>query len=412
MRKRFQFSVLAGVFVLFLGALLLAGYPGISLSQTRTDEAKKTEPEPAKAEPKLPSKSTPLRQIRPPDRVPKAGKVQAPDCSGTETVKFSPLDIYPLLIIDDDTELGGKPDLEISAAVSHTAGRIWLTGFVTISEHPGGKTRLIFSRVSNTKYKRNFAIDSIVHREGCVIHSVTPSSGRIEDHFNDSHDWEKLNGVGLISSANCRQDTRGDDEGKVGCKEIRFQPIEVTYRPIEEDWLASGKPRCDDIIVTPRSSAIFPLRTSNKAHKDMGGHRVDISLDSTVEIAELEGLQTPARTQELSIRTSLEMVEIQKKKGSAMRVNGETGQRNIFLTAFDSPGCRIVSVRPTTGIIRGKAPADYHTPMKYGRDSGFGSSSGLLDYAICRTDTSGDDNDRIGCTEIVYRPIKVALEPE
>ena len=61
-------------------------------------------------------------------------KPQEVDCSGTETVKFLPLDVYPLAPVRGDTELGGSPYMEISASIKHTAGRILLSGHVFLDE--------------------------------------------------------------------------------------------------------------------------------------------------------------------------------------------------------------------------------------------------------------------------------------
>lgn len=136
----------------------------------------------------------------------------------------------------------------------------------------------------------------------------------------------------------------------------------------------------------------------------MDGHRVDIKLDSRVVIRDIPD----GKGQELRIMTVLWMHDAEKR---GMSTKGEAGQRNVFLTAFDAPGCRIVEVSPNTGILRAKSFAGDHDFRKYG-EGRFGQASGMIDYANCRADTSGKDRDKIGCTEIAYKPLTIILEPE
>ena len=337
---------------------------------------------------------------RAPDLVRRPLHFREVDCSGTETVQFLPIDVYPVLPVKDDTELGGKPRLKIDAEVSHSAGRIFLMGAVTIWE---GHQRGMAQINTDTRFKSSFAFDSIVLKKGCVIDSVSPAAGQIGDSGNDSHDWEEVYGAGLIESADCRQDTRGDDEGKVGCKSIKLRPIEVTFRKMDETRI------CDAVQMRPRNGVIYPLYNNRGSrYKDMDGNRVDVSLDSNVRISD-----TPdGKGQELQILTDLRMAEIHENPRLAMRVYGEGGQRNVFLTAFDSPGCRIVDVRPATGTLRGKSFEGDHEPRTYGKsEANYGMATGLIDYAICRTDTSGYDSGKIGCTEVAYKPLTIILEP-
>jgi hypothetical protein len=394
-----------------LMALLLTMIALALTSYAATAQQKKPalQKEPEKVEtqePTVPDQPEKLRRTAEslegvPDWVPQAGKLREVDCSGTETVQFLPIDVYPVLPVKDDTELDGKPRLKIDAEVSHSAGRIFLTGSVTIWE---GHQQGMLAANTNTTFKSSFAFDSIVLKKGCAIDSVSPAAGQIGDDGNDSHDWEKVYGAGLIESADCRQDTRGDDEGKVGCKSIRLKPIEITFRKVDETRI------CDAVQMRPRNGFIYPLYTTRGGPhgKDMGGNRVDVFLDSNVRISD-----TPdGEGQELQIVTDLRMTEIREKQGRAMRVNGEGGQRNVFLTAFDSPGCRIVDVRPATGTLRGKSFEGDHEPRQYGTSEGnLGKAAGLIDYAICRTDTSGDDSGKIGCTEVAYELLTIILEP-
>ncbi len=397
--------------VRFLTLLLMTGALATT-SQSAVAQAKKPErqSEPTKVEepkPEAPDKPERFRRLPEgrsgiPEWTPQAGRLQQVDCSRTETVKFLPIDVYPLLPIKDDTELGGEPILEIVAKISHTAGRIFLTGHVTISERYR-RSRLVWN--TETAFSSNFAFDSIVHKEGCVIDKVSPSGGQIGDMFNDSHAWEKVYGAGFIVSANCRQDTSGDDEGKVGCKDIKLKPIEVSYRKADEARL------CDAVQIRPRAGVIFPLSDtqSGPAPKDMDGNRVDVFLDSVVEIVDVPD----DKGQELGILTNLKMAEIRHDRRMRMRAYGKGGQRNVFLTAFDAPGCRIVSVNPATGTLRGKSFEGDHEPRQYGHSDGnLGMADGLIDYAICRTDTAGEDNGKIGCTEVAYKALTIVMEPE
>lgn len=364
--------------------------------------------EPEKVEeqqPAVPDRLERLRRVpedieRMRERIPPIDREREVDCSGTETVRFLPFDVYPLLPVKGDTELGGSPNLELSANVSYTAGRIQLKGYLSLTEPDRHGA---FAGVGDTVFRGNFAFESIVLKPGCVIEKVTPSAGEIKDWSNYHHDWEIVNGAKLIESANCRQDTSGDDEGKVGCKNIKLRPIEVSFRKMDKARI------CDAVQIMPRVQSIFPLFTNRGGPhgKDMDGHRVDVFLDSRVEITDMPD----DKGQELSIVSNLKLSDAQGLAGRAMRVYGEAGQRNVFLTAFDAPGCRIVDVRPATGTLRGKSSAGYHKSRQYGT-GGIGEASGMIDYANCRTDTKGDDSGKIGCTEVVYKNLTIVLEPE
>lgn len=385
-------------------ALALTSYSAIA--QQKKPALQKEPEKVVTQEPTAPEQPEKLRRLPEgregiPDWVPEAGKLREVDCSGTETVQFLPIDVYPILPVKDDTELGGKPRLKIDAEVSHSAGRIFLMGSVTIWE---GHQRGLSKSNSDTTFKSSFAFDSIVLKKGCVIDSVSPAAGQIGDSGSDRHDWERVYGAGLIESANCRQDTGGDDEGKVGCKSIELKPIIVTFRKMDESRI------CDAVQVQPRNGVLYPLYNKRRGsrYEDMDGNRVDVFLDSNVRISD-----TPdGKGQELLILTNLKMAEIHENPRLAMRVYGEGGQRNVFLTAFDSPGCRIIDVRPVTGALRGKSYPGVHEPREYGKSgANYGVATGLIDYAICRTDTSGDDSGKIGCTEVAYKPLTIILEP-
>ena len=228
---------------------------------------------------------------------------------------------------------------------------------------------------------------------------MTPVSGKIKDWSTYHHDWDTFSGAVLVESANCRLDTRGDDEGKVGCKNLRLRPITVSYRKIDEARI------CQPVKVEPRIGAIFPTRTqTGPLRQDMDGHRVNIHIDSRARVRDIPD----GKGQELLIETSLSLNEAERR---GMRTKGEAGQRNVFLTAFDAPGCRIVEVNPSTGTLRAKSSAGNHKFNRYGGGRA-GEASGMIDFANCRTDTKGKDYGKIGCTEIAYKPLTITLEPE
>jgi len=397
----------------FLTLLMATGLL-VAMSQSATAQNKKPELQTEAAEIEEPKEAAPDRpdNFRRPreglpdlgDWTPQAGKVREVDCSMTETVQFLPFDVYPLLPVKDDAELDGKSNLRINASITHTAGRILMTGYVRIWE--GGGRRNLLSSNTQTEFKSSFAFDSIVYKKGCVIDKVTPSNGTIGDSANSNHHWGMVYGAGLIASAGCRQDTSGDDEGKVGCQKVTFRPISVSYREEDEER------KCDAVEITPRTGFIYPLynKGGNNPHtKDMDGNRVDVFVDSEINIADIPD----GKGQELRISTNLKMAEIHDYAGRSMRVYGEGGQHNVFLTAFDAPGCRITSVTPATGTLRGKSTAGDHEPRTYGlSDANPGQAVGMIDYAICRTDTAGDDSGKIGCTEVVYKPLRIVMEPE
>lgn len=90
--------------------------------------------------------------------------------------------------------------------------------------------------------KRSLFFDIKEEAPYCLYKSpwASASDGAISANGGkDNHKYTSYNGSGLIISANCRSDTKGNDRGDLGCKEIRFIPITVGLKH-EED--AVGQP--------------------------------------------------------------------------------------------------------------------------------------------------------------------------
>ena len=158
-------------------ALLLA-LPYAAYADRHVDSERTTEPEQAETA-KSPAMQRTEKRPTIQDAPIRPYRQQRQDCSATETVTFEPIDVYPLLPVHGDTELAGYPELEINAKVTHTHGRIILSGEVKIDEkeHHGVQP---WTASDDTRFVGHFQVFAIAHKPGCVISVASPLRGHVE----------------------------------------------------------------------------------------------------------------------------------------------------------------------------------------------------------------------------------------
>lgn len=71
---------------------------------------------------------------------------------------------------------------------------------------------------------------------GLILKKIDPMKGAIHAQAgNDDHEFTLYkSGSGLIKSAGCRSDTPGNEVNELGCKNIVFAPVTVTYQHLED----------------------------------------------------------------------------------------------------------------------------------------------------------------------------------
>lgn len=73
--------------------------------------------------------------------------------------------------------------------------------------------------------------------KGLVVNSVAPSQGQLNARGPENQrQWMifQSNNTGLINSAECLTDTDGNETGKIGCKNITFNPVNIVYTHRED----------------------------------------------------------------------------------------------------------------------------------------------------------------------------------
>lgn len=73
--------------------------------------------------------------------------------------------------------------------------------------------------------------------KGLVINSISPSQGQLNARGPENQrQWLPFqsNNTGLISSAECLTDSEGNETGKIGCKNITFNPVKIIYTHRED----------------------------------------------------------------------------------------------------------------------------------------------------------------------------------
>lgn len=319
-------------------------------------------------------------------------------CSGSVRVRVSgPIEVSARLS-RGDFNLDGGAYLEIPTTVRHTKRRIFVEGQMIVQEKhppdpfaakPKGAPKLIDG---DTRYAGSFQLVKGVNvPSGCEIGSVTPTNGSMtsEPHQDRLH---TVYGSGVLDQARCRTDNpRNRKDESLVCIDLSFQELEVRFRPARVD--------CSTVRIQPPTSAI-QLRERTEGDADMHGNRPHVRMDGLVQRS----------GDRVTLRTTLEMKEDQ----SDWTTYRGTKTLEVFDAQLDRPGCRIRSVSPERGRLRGQTRRkNEHRGTLFGAPGSPNrgpNASGVLAGAWCRTDANGPDARRLGCGEIEYNPITIQLE--
>ena len=119
---------------------------------------------------------------------------------------------------------GHNPSIVIDSQVRRQQQNVVVSGTVTMTEDRSDWTTFQGS------FSRTIFIGNLESPE-CTIESVELATGRVRANGgDDNHRWTDYSGSGIINSANCLSDTRGNDAGKLGCH-IYFGSATVHLTP-------------------------------------------------------------------------------------------------------------------------------------------------------------------------------------
>ncbi len=317
----------------------------------------------------------PLKPIRP-----------APPNCRTHTVVLPDITLPPMLVHEGDTEVAGWARLNVNTALRTRGTALELTGKVQVQAVTPG---------DSTKFVRHFSktIPVLPAHSRCVVTKVIDGgAARAAEILDDEHRFIDFHGSKYLEKAECRVDTNGDDDGKVQCRRLHFRSVRVQTAP-------RPLTMCDPVrLNVPALTLTAP--THQRGDTEMGGNRVSLRVDAKVR---------QRRDQVLVDTTAI----FEESVPDHTTFRG-TDSRVVFDAAIDAPGCRVVSVgyaddphKSTDSRVRALAWTNQHQPRRFGGQS----KEGLLEHAVCRTDTKGNDRGKLGCSEIEFRrPLTVHLE--
>ncbi len=311
----------------------------------------------------------------------------APTC-GTIKLRLPDLNANRLVPVGGkDTEMGGGwRRLFVQVFARHTKRDIILDGQVSVEEEfRHGKPKY---KQAPTSMKRmlNRRIP-VVKNAGCEISSISIKEGTASGRYRDGHNYVRAYGKDLIDWADCRSDTKGDDEGKLGCSRIRFREIEVTTVPAAQT--------CPTIKVPHTWMTIEGFRHT-RGDTNMAGNDPYMELDGQIQIT--------SNGSRVSVRTD---VEFRESKPDTTTFNG-SHTRIIFLADRDAPGCEVASVNHSTGRMRAQSHPDRRgrpQQIAYGHQI----IEGFFVRASCRPDAPGNDRGRVSCGSVVTKPLEIRL---
>jgi hypothetical protein len=158
---------------------------------------------------------------------------------------------------------------------------------------------------------------------------------------------------------------------------------------------------CDTVNFTPQPLAVFPLGQHVRGDKDIDGHDPEIRVSAQTQV-----------DQQGYVINATARVSIQEDQPDYTTFEDEmVGQlldlRFVQLHCFvDSNG-----VNPSTGELVARGQNDNHNWTVYGPGQGStgDTGTGLLEAAECISDTNGNDDGKLGCRNIVLRPVQLSL---
>lgn len=152
---------------------------------------------------------------------------------GVHKVEFAPLSIPTVHDRVGDTEMdGNRPKINLDVTVEPSGQVLNLAANLVIQESKSDWTRFKGSITRQIGPLNTPELDSCVFdpdQAGTVLSgSIRAQAGK------DEHNFVTYAGSGLVRSANCRADSRGDDAGKLECKEVMLEPVRMKLLHIED----------------------------------------------------------------------------------------------------------------------------------------------------------------------------------
>ena len=314
---------------------------------------------------------------------PKQIKGLAVDCSAKTTVALPPISFGTLVPTRGDTEFGGRAKLELEANLDHGPKSLALRAAVRIAEQ-GGATEMLRS----VRQRIDVKVPT-----GCHIASVSRSADRIEYESGGEHGARRVYGTDLVAEATCVADTDGDDYGRVGCGNVKFRSVVVSFEP-------AAPPDCSDVYLWLPLVELAPLHRSH-GDGEMGGNRAYVELTSKVE-ALADGRVRARAT-----------AKIEEDGGDRSTYKGAES-RIVFDVERDRPGCRVTGLEDAEGFVGHRtSDKNEHRVQRVGHSQNMtpgSTTSGHIHGASCRTDTNGGDDGRLSCF-IVRQITQIKLAP-
>ncbi len=286
--------------------------------------------------------------------------------------------VLPLHNVGGDSEIGGNSTwIRVDAKLKNMGPYALLSGVVFIQERGGDGSRFhgYFSK----------RIDlSRVNVPGCRTRDFEVT-GKLDAHSaKNHHGWVRYrHGSGIVNSAECVADVKGDDTGYLGC-DIRFNAYRVKRVRIPQNTAV-----CNDVVVP-----VGRIDVTNLLH----AHRGDTEIDGnnpTIKIYWEKTLSTGNSEISLLIR-----VNVLEPVG-----DNTTFERRVKKTfPFTlTPGCKPAASKLGGNSISRRGGRNNHKWTLYG-------GKGLLREAECLSDTRGDDAGKLGC-RLWFHDIVIETSP-
>ncbi len=348
------------------------------------------------------AKRLPARAVR----VPMARQIQCNDRVVNRSVSA-----YPLARkLHGNNEMQGPVDILIEGETEHTNGRVFVRGYVKMSDKGYGSIyqhtfdQAIFDvsreapgcRITGVSF-HNYDKTYIKPEEGGRILAKSTKGNHGFENFLPSpggtgrgqNKWQ------LFSSASCRGDAKGADAGKIGCNRISVRPLKVHLAPMQ-----NGK-ACQRVQFSLPGQAMKSMY--NRGFRDVypvRRIRGDANVKGKVSTTAIARIAWDANRVRLYHRVRMQ------ENGGDRTTYDSASTSNLIVAALDAPGCKIKNV--SGGALAGQLRfvGDNQRWQGNGYSVGSGGAdtgTGLLRYVRCRTNAGGNDDQKIGCTNFGYR---------
>lgn len=165
--------------------------------------------------------------------------------------------VYPLARTRGDGEMGRSPvKKQVNVSLKSDRNRIWVEHHVQMKEYGGDQSTF---KGSMTDVVYDVAQDS----PGCYIREVehpgNATGGKNETINRDSplrHEWHGTGQSGFLKNADCRADTKGKDNEKLGCRNITYSVHHLNVKLWPETILGPPGPAMRSAPRTPAQGEV------------------------------------------------------------------------------------------------------------------------------------------------------------